>query len=173
MFIAPVWLAWGLQRPLETKLEIVAPFALRLFILILTGLRLGSFDQAGFATDPGLHEAKYIAFTQAELSYSMIAATFPTARRMMLNLTTFYNGGHFGETVVSQNQSHSGSRADVFAMKSMRKGNTDVGRSRTGQDGGDMDDNDNDSQELIIRKDVVIEVNQENGQFKPASLTFG
>ncbi|KAK5118769.1 hypothetical protein LTR85_007975 [Meristemomyces frigidus] len=176
ILVAPVWLAWRLQKPLETKLEIVTPFALRLLILILTGLRLASFNQAALLTDFSLREAKYIAFTQAELSYSVISATFPTARRMMLNLTTFYNGGRFGETTASQSLSHSGSRGDAYALKSLRKRNSEVGRSRTGTQrggSGNEDDNDNDSQELIIRKDVVIEVNQEPGHFKPVSVSFG
>lgn len=141
-------------------------------MLILTGLRLASFDQAAFTTDPTLREAKYIAYTQAELSYSVIAATFPTARRMMLNLTTFYNGGRFGDTTVSQSLSNSGSRGDVYAMKSLRKRNSELGKSKTGHDASNEGDDDNDSQELIIRKDVLIEVNQEAGIFKPVSASF-
>jgi hypothetical protein len=30
MFVGPVWLTWGLQAPLKTKIEAVTPFALRL-----------------------------------------------------------------------------------------------------------------------------------------------
>lgn len=30
IFVAPLWLAWHLQKGLNTKMEIVAPFALRL-----------------------------------------------------------------------------------------------------------------------------------------------
>ena len=76
----------------------------------IAGLRLASFDQADFATDPTLRESRYICWTQAEMSYAVIGATLPTARRLVLDLITFYNGGYFGSTA------ESGDRSGAYQM---------------------------------------------------------
>ncbi|RMZ88892.1 hypothetical protein DV736_g3890, partial [Chaetothyriales sp. CBS 134916] len=164
IFAAPVWLVVKLHKPLETKVEIVAPFALRLLIIVLTGLRLSSFDQAAFATDPTLRESRYISWTQAEMSYAIIGATIPTARRLVLDLITFYNGGYFGSTI-----SESGTRSGTYQMNKLRsrvQRNSELTSARAVEDAA-CDDGDNGSQEMIIRKDVTVEVKHEQGKSEP------
>lgn len=63
-------------------------------MLIFTGLRLGSFHEAGFTVDPFLLETPYICWTQTELNYSIISATISVARQFVANLVTHYGGGH-------------------------------------------------------------------------------
>ena len=191
IFAAPIWLVLKLRKPLETKLEIVAPFALRLLyvksplkapsnrrrpsgvadvihsIIVLTGLRLVSFDQADFATEPTLRESRYICWTQAEMSYAVIGATLPTTRRLVLDLITLYNGGYFGNTV-----SESGTRSGTYRVTKLTsrvKRNTELASTRTVQDAA-CDDGDNDSQEMIIRKDVTFEVIHEQGKSEPGEF---
>ncbi|KIW33264.1 uncharacterized protein PV07_00131 [Cladophialophora immunda] len=166
IFAAPIWLVLKLRKPLETKLEIVAPFALRLLIIVLTGLRLASFDQADFATDPTLRESRYICWTQAEMSYAVIGATLPTARRLVLDLITFYNGGYFGSTAESANRSGA---YQMTKLTSRVKRNAKLASTRTDQDAA-CDDGDNNSQEMIIRKDITVEVIHEQGKSEPGEF---
>ncbi|KAK4903590.1 hypothetical protein LTR49_026799 [Elasticomyces elasticus] len=99
IFFAPVWLVWNLQKSRKIRLGIVAWFSVRLLVIILTGKRIQIFDRAGFATDPTLHEATYICLTQAELCFSIIAATIPIARTLVTELVTYYHAGLFDSSV--------------------------------------------------------------------------
>ncbi|KAK4897890.1 hypothetical protein LTR49_027912 [Elasticomyces elasticus] len=160
IYVAPVWLVWKLQKSRKIRLEIVAWFSVRLLVIILTGKRLQSFDRAGFATDPTLHEATYICLTQAELCFSIIAATIPVARTLVTELVTYYNAGHFDSSVYGD-----GSRGYTYrsypmkTLKSSGKRKSDHGQLGSGNK--QSADDDGDSQELIIRKDTTIHVTSE------------
>ncbi|KAK3703659.1 hypothetical protein LTR37_014355 [Vermiconidia calcicola] len=167
IFFTPVYLTWSLQAKASLKLEVISPFALRLLILIFTGFRLSSFNQSKFASNPTLYEAQYICWTQAELSYSIMAATIPTARKLVLNFITYYNGGGFGNTVAN---SQSGTRdpSQSYQMKSFKKGSSAQPHSMLGsghyratakaQDRADGIMRDSDSQEMIIKKEVTVDL---------------
>ncbi|KAK3618248.1 hypothetical protein LTR22_026443 [Elasticomyces elasticus] len=170
IFIAPVWLVWKLQKSRKIRLEIVAWFSVRLLVIILTSKRLQSFDRAGFATDPTLHEATYICLTQAELCFSIIAATIPVARTLVTELVTYYNAGHFDSSVYGD-----GSRGYTYqsypmkSLKSSGKRKSDHGQLGSGNKQPGVDDGD--SQELIIRKDTTIHVTSEGtGSATPRHL---
>jgi len=155
IFAMPIWLVWQLQKGLKVRLEIVLWFGSRLLVIIFTGTRMQNFDKPGFATDPTLREATYICLTQAELSYSIIAATIPAARTLVTDLITYYNGGGFAST-----QSGDGSRGDTYQMRSLKssaKRKSDHGHW-AGSAQQQVEDDDADSQELIIRKDTTIQV---------------
>ncbi|KAK5125219.1 hypothetical protein LTR85_000895 [Meristemomyces frigidus] len=89
-----LWLVWNLHTGLDKKTVVVIAFSFRLGIIIITGFRLGSFNQTAFTTDFTLGEASYIAWTQTELNYSIISATIPIARQFVSSLGTHYGGGH-------------------------------------------------------------------------------
>jgi len=141
-------------------------------MIVFTALRLDSFNTNGFPQNFTLREAPFICWTQAELSWSIIAATIPTARRLMLDFITYYNGGNFGS---SRSQAGTGAYAggtvrsgNNIQMKSLRSGNGKsdpyAGGSRGTTRGQDPDIlSDNDSQEMIIRKDISIRVDN-NGR---------
>ena len=61
-------------------------------MIIPIAFRVATFDERGWNTDPMFHEDLFIVWTQAELSYSVIAATIPTLRPMMNNLNTHFGG---------------------------------------------------------------------------------
>lgn len=185
VLVAPWWLVWDLQKPLHTKLDIATPFTLRIMSVVLrhaepcccillrefitdmkhsvvlfTGFRLSSFNTAALATDRTLHETSYICWTQAELSYAIIATTFPSARRLVVDLITYYNGGGYDMSVAGA--SRSGTVGDTVPMRPMRSGkykseitHAGMGRDRGGSDGGN-------SQEMIIRKDVTFDIQHEH-----------
>lgn len=155
---ALVWLIRDLQQPRQMKAEVIVPFALRLIIIIATGLRLNSFNGRVLSTNPTLGEAKYICWTQAELSYSVISATFPTARRLVLDLITYYNGGQFTDGV-----SGAVSLGDTIHLSTLSPRRR---RHSAAANLGSVHDEPlgahHDSQEMIIRKDILVEVKHEN-----------
>ena len=120
-------------------------------------MRLGSFNQAALSSNPTLREAKYISWTQAELSYAIISATIPTARKLVLNFITYYNGGTFGSTL-----SQSGSQGNTIQMSTLKA--SGQRKSKAANSGSAQESQQrpvNDSQEMIIRKDVTVEVTRE------------
>jgi len=130
-------------------------------VIIFTAARLRTFDQAGFATDPLLQEATYICLTQAELSYSIIAATIPAARTLVTDLITYYNSGGMGSGA-----STTGSRANTYQMRTLKSKSSARRESEHGYLGNAQNQRDNgdaDSQELIIRKEAAFQIGREDG----------
>ncbi|KAK1058271.1 hypothetical protein LTR74_013557 [Friedmanniomyces endolithicus] len=149
IFAAPVWLVWQLQKNLKVKLEIVIWFGSRLLVIIFTAMRLRTFDEAGFATDPLLQEATYISLTQAELSYSIIAATIPAARTLRRN-------GQRGFHERQPEQHVSDEDAEVEVERAAESEHGYLGNAQNQRDNGDAD-----SQELIIRKEAAFQIGRE------------
>ena len=128
-------------------------------MIIFTAMRLRTFDEAGFATDPLLQEATYISLTQAELSYSIIAATIPAARTLVTDLITYYNSGGMGSAA-----STSGSRSNTYQMRTLKSKSSGRRESEHGYLGNAQNQRDNgdaDSQELIIRKEAAFQIGRE------------
>ena len=124
-------------------------------MVIFTGTRLRSFSQRDFKTDPTLHEATYIALTQAELSFSIVAATIPVARTLVTDLVTYYNAAGFGS---SSGDGSRGTRSNTYQMKSLKSSSAmkssgqrkcEIGYLGSGHHQGDNADGDADSQELV------------------------
>ena len=137
------------------KLEIAAPFSLRLLVIALTIIRLASFDREALTTNPTLGEAPFITWTQSELAFSVIAATFPSVHRLVVDLITYYNGGQFGD-------SGSRSAGETLQMRPLRSGvyKSEIAASSRRPRRSEESDGNN-SQELIIRRDFSIEVKHE------------
>ncbi|KAK5674398.1 hypothetical protein LTS10_012786 [Elasticomyces elasticus] len=81
-----IWLVWDLQTSMDNKVIVIAAFAFRLGMIVIVALRLASFNQRGFATDPTLYQAEFISWTSTELNYSLISATIPIIRPFVNNL---------------------------------------------------------------------------------------
>lgn len=151
-------------------------------LIVFTGLRLGSFNSSGFTNNFTFDEAPYICWTQAELTYSLIAATIPTARRLMLDFITYYNGGNFNTSGTRTGGSRSGGlgastrggediQMKSFRSKGRRKESSGLGYASGSQNhaverDGEGVVSDGDSQEMIIRKDISIRVDNETGANK-------
>jgi hypothetical protein len=135
-------------------------------LIIAIACRLANFDANGLPTNPTLLQAKYIAWTQTELAYSIIAATIPRLRPFIRNLSTNYgapqaNGYRYGygsHTGTSENQSGS------FQMTSLRpKGKGDEYKFRIWSDGvppktDSASVGSSDSKRMIIKKNTEWEV---------------
>jgi hypothetical protein len=125
-------------------------------IIVLTGFRMRSFNSPAFAIDPTLAEAEYIAWTQWELTYSVLASVFPSAQRSFLDLATYYNNGNYTECRTAKDRSVPA--GESIRMNTLNARGTSAGSTPNG-DGFDADDDDDDSsQKMIIMKSQTYEV---------------
>lgn len=159
---------------------------------MIIAFRLSSFDKDGLAEDPTLRESQFVTWTSAELHYSLVAATIPILRPFMSNLSTNYGAGQGPEgSGYAQGSTNSYSHAttrtrdrhastQVFEMKPMTgKPTTDhfpasltkefEGDSRLRYSCNATKDTDagstvsNESQRMIIRKDITWQVDRDGG----------
>jgi hypothetical protein len=126
-------------------------------IVVLTGFRMRSFNSLAFASDPTLAEAEYIAWTQWELTYSVLASTFPPAQRSFLDLVTYYNSnGNYTERKPASD--HDFPASESIRMSTLNARGTSAGSTPNGA-GSEFDDFDDDSsQKMIIMKSQTYEV---------------
>ena len=126
-------------------------------IIVLTGFRMRSFNSSAFANNPTLAEAEYIAWTQWELTYAVLASTFPPAQRSFLDLVTYYNSnGNYTEHNPDKDRNFPASESIRMSMLNAR--GTSAGSTPNGA-GFDADDFDDDSsQKIIIMKSQTYEV---------------
>ncbi|KAK6434708.1 hypothetical protein LTR95_009104 [Oleoguttula sp. CCFEE 5521] len=119
-----VWMVWGLQTTFSNKAIVVFTFSFRLV-----------FDESGMRLDPTLLEAQFIAWTSAELNYSIISATIPILRPFIATLSTTYGvqagftGDAYGSSWSGAKGSSSAARGDASRSIPM----SSLNRSRIGQ----------------------------------------
>lgn len=150
-------------------------------MIIFIAFRLASFDSTGLTTNPTFLQDKFIVWTQAELCYSLVAATIPSLRPFIQVLATNYgarpaNGyGSSYDTGTASGQIPSGN----YELGSLRpKGKdeykyriwsattndgpvkesvtADQSGAKNGADGASLTSND--SQRMIIKKHQTWEV---------------
>ncbi|KAK3066516.1 hypothetical protein LTR53_017104 [Teratosphaeriaceae sp. CCFEE 6253] len=188
---------------MDNKVIVIAAFGFRLGMIVIIGLRLASFDEAGFAADPTLFQAQFIAWTSTELNYSLVSATIPIIRPFVNNLSTNYGGGkgsgsngsgygggrsarnyiRTGETPKGNEEFEMGStqqsrRRHDSDLQGLEGHNYGVQVHAGGREPGSVEGGtalkrvngdatsveSNDSQELIIRKDVTWRVEQDGSR---------
>lgn len=129
----------------------------------MTIVRLTQFDRPGLASNPTLLEARYICWTQAEVSFGIMAATFPAARRFAADLITYYNGGTFGSM-----DAGSTLRTDTLALTPLHATRFKSQISSDQRDVPQAVHTGNWSQEMMIVKEVTVEID-----LAPSSLDTG
>lgn len=77
---------------------------------MIAGLRLGSASSYDLTNDPTLRLAQFIAWTSAEMNYSVVSATMTILRPFVSNLSTHYGIGQGGTSEGYGYGSASGSR---------------------------------------------------------------
>lgn len=60
-------------------------------IIIPIAFRIAKYDRAGLTTDPTFREVPFVIWTQVEMHFSLISATIPVLRPVILNLSTSYS----------------------------------------------------------------------------------
>lgn len=95
-----IYLVWSLRTTMSSKIMVVSIFSARLLLVVAIAFRIVTFNQIGITTNPFLTQAPFIAWTQAQLSYSLVSATVPTFQNFLKTLHTGFGGigagGHYG-----------------------------------------------------------------------------
>jgi hypothetical protein len=116
-----------------------------------------SFDSSAFAIDPTLAEAEYVAWTQWELTYAVLASTFPPAQRSFLDLVTYYNSnGIYTERKSTKDRSFP--MSEDIRMSTLNARGNSAGSTPNGADSDAYNDDDDSSQRMIIMKSQTYEV---------------
>ena len=158
---------------------------------MIIAFRLSSFDTHGLSEDPTFRESRFITWTSAELHYSLVAATIPILRPFMSNLSTNYGAGQGPEGSAygqgsTNSYGHSVSRPrDTHASTQGIQMEPTTGRSETNKqfpgscaskpqhdartsysyntnkDADTGSTASNESQRMIIRKDITWQVDRD------------
>lgn len=102
--VLPIYLVWNVQMSVGFKLRVVLAFAFRLPVAVLSILFLHFFAESRHSSNPGVSISAAIIFQQAELGYSLIAATIPCLRSFIksfdtgLGLTVTYASNPYGSS---------------------------------------------------------------------------
>lgn len=90
VFLIPVWLVWGVDAIRRSnKAVVITMFAFRLPLIVFVVFRLRSYNNED-RSDPTLKDAEFIAWSQSELTYSLISSTIIIMRPFVNNLVTHY-----------------------------------------------------------------------------------
>jgi hypothetical protein len=88
LVVIPGYLTWQLQMSVVLKIQVVAVFAFRLPLVILTSLCMKAWIQSLSADNPGVGRAYAIIFQQTELCVSLMAATIPCLKSFIRSFDT-------------------------------------------------------------------------------------
>ena len=158
---------------------------------MIIAFRLSSFDTYGLSEDPTFRESRFITWTSAELHYSLVAATIPILRPFMSNLSTNYGAGQgpegsaygqgstnsYGHSVSRPRDTHASThgiqmesmigRSETdkqFPRSCANKSQHDARTSYSYNTTRDPDTGStasNESQRMIIRKDMTWQVDRD------------
>ncbi|KAK6423278.1 hypothetical protein LTR95_016546 [Oleoguttula sp. CCFEE 5521] len=127
----PVFLVYGLQMPLASKLTVVTGFAFRLPIIVFTILRFDAFrDTLGNVADISWTYVLLAIYTELEMHASLMAATIPC---MHIFLRSF-NTGFLATTALQVDSSGTMSATkgeSSYAMKTVRSRQTQNSQERS------------------------------------------
>jgi hypothetical protein len=171
-----IYLVWSLQLDFSRKAVVIFAFSLRLAIIAPIVCHLHYVGYAVRSNDPSLRATSFVLCKQVEISYAIIAASIPVMRPFIIATTTNYGGaaegpkGHSGSqnTAItfglsklsrrSHSNNHSQNRTRAEDDEILLNGNTahtsvSAGYKRDGTSAGS-----NDSERMIIRKDIQYSV---------------
>jgi hypothetical protein len=131
----PGYLSWQLQMSVLLKLQVIAVFAFRLPLVILTSLFLKKWIQSLSSDNPGADRGHALNFQQAELCVSLMAATIPCLKSF---IRSFDTGSGVKATIGTSNDygssSRSGSRSatlgNSYQMSRLSGTKADTSRKR-------------------------------------------
>ena len=185
-----LYLVWDLQLAVSKKAAVVFAFSLRLAIIAPIACHLHYVLSGTASNDPTLRATTFVICKQVELAYAIIAANIPVLRPFIIATTTNYgapaegpksqygtnNSGsktfslkNLSRQTKSNNNSHNRSRAEyedqyVKDDQILLRNNpvhTNISGGRR-QDAGSMGSND--SEQMIIRKDVQYSIAYDQGR---------
>lgn len=176
LVVLPIYLVWSVQMGVKFKLRVVLAFSFRLPVAVLSILFLHYFAESRHSSNPGVSVSAAIIFQQAELGYSLIAATVPCLKSF---IKSFDTGLGLAVTYATHPYG-SGGYGGSYKMQSLAKGESikSVAEPPSAAAGFQLDRTQNStsiyhpnetpqedssiishgSQEMIIRRDVQWDV---------------
>ncbi|ORY16827.1 hypothetical protein BCR34DRAFT_475937 [Clohesyomyces aquaticus] len=191
LVLVPAYLVWQLQMKNTLKLQVISAFAIRLPLIPLSILALSTYHNSLQSSNPGVDRTIPIVYQQAELCWSLIAATLPCLQSFIRSFDTgsgakvaytthaygssgYGNGGSFKMQTLSGNgsalRSLNGDNGDVKVSSKHHRGRgnttaqitTGTLSNKSGHSPEEVSITSHGSQEMIIRRDVQWEVRSEN-----------
>jgi hypothetical protein len=136
LVLIPGYLTWQLQMSVILKTQVIAVFAFRLPLVILTSLSIKVWIQSLSSDNPGVVRAYAIIFQQTELCVSLMAATIPCLKSF---IRSFDTGSGVKATINTSNDYGSGHRSgsrsatpgNSYEMSHMGGSNTATSRKHS------------------------------------------
>ncbi|KAK0258167.1 hypothetical protein LTR91_020306 [Friedmanniomyces endolithicus] len=112
-----------LQIHWRAKVRGLSTFGLRMMIVVFVAYRLASLRDLHTSSNPPFAQVEIIAWTQAELAFSLITATLPCLLAFMGQLNSGW-GTMNSQAVIAQSQNHSQKTGGGgYEMRSFLSGN--------------------------------------------------
>lgn len=88
LVVIPFLLCWDLHMSTMLKLQVLAVFAVRLPLVVLSGLFLKRWTYSLVAPNPGVRRTSALVLQQCELCWSLMAATIPCLKGFLQSFDT-------------------------------------------------------------------------------------
>ncbi|KAK2737234.1 Ubiquinone biosynthesis protein coq9, mitochondrial [Myotisia sp. PD_48] len=163
----PIYLVWGLQMRLKSKLVVLFAFSFRLPVIILAGARIHFLREQQSMGDPIFYGAASATFLELELHYALMAATIPCLKPFVKAFNTGYfdtsaalQGSSAGEGYALSNITNA--RTKVTVDESIYKKDKRTDRKGHQRDGSDTPSSAG-SDKMIIRRTTAWDVSYDTG----------
>ena len=173
-----VYLVWSLQLDIFKKAAVVFVFCLRLAIIAPIATHLHYVSVALNSNDPSLRATLFVICKQAELAYAIIGSNIPVLRPFIAATATNYGAAAEGP----KSESNTYGNSKTFSLKNLSRRANSNNQSSHNQSKADDDHillrnnpmhthiaggkprdaasvGSDDSEQMIIRKDVQYSVN--------------
>ncbi|RMZ91502.1 hypothetical protein DV736_g1275, partial [Chaetothyriales sp. CBS 134916] len=158
-----IHLVYPLQMVLARKFTVAYIFSFRLLAIIFISFRLHTLSTSHryFTTNPFLHLARYICWTQGQQAYVLITATVPAFRNLLKSLHTGFGGMSAVER--SYGYGSQNNNSSVNASKNRHASGMDFKMTRlTRCSINDSKNRDQDTKTIFTNKNNATSVSVEN-----------
>nr|OQO17916.1 hypothetical protein B0A51_12471 [Rachicladosporium sp. CCFEE 5018] len=184
LIVMPFVIVWPLQMSTKLKLQVTSAFSFRLGVAALAVTHAVYASRLPRSAHPSLASIPRIALAEAELCWSIVSATIPNLKSFMSSFNTGFGHNDFAFTVTGSNYDMNGSRsksgnhniplsnmsrnrsngrATPGFMESLRPEGHGYEVEVRGQQQDSASVGSGQSEEMIIRKQVIMTVDRDQG----------
>ncbi|OQO08166.1 hypothetical protein B0A48_06960 [Cryoendolithus antarcticus] len=184
LIVMPFVIVWPLQMSTKLKLQVTSAFSFRLGVAALAITHAVYASRLPRSAHPSLASIPRIALAEAELCWSIVSATIPNLKSFMSSFNTGFGHNDFAFTVTGSNYDMNGSRsksgnhniplsnmsrnrsngrATPGFMESLRPEGHGYEVEVRGQQQDSASVGSGQSEEMIIRKQVIMTVDRDQG----------
>ncbi|PGH26561.1 hypothetical protein AJ80_01690 [Polytolypa hystricis UAMH7299] len=120
----PIYLTWGLQMPLKSKLLVISAFSFRLPVIIISGVRTYYLHRDISSDDILFSTADSSVWMEISLHYGLIAATIPCLKPFIKAFNTGYLSQRGGSSEYGMHDPNS------YVLSNISVGSESRGRDR-------------------------------------------